>query len=468
MKHPILPAVALALAVLLPGCGLFAARTARPDTRPATQETAPTPEPLPRGELHFVTDQQDGLLYLTDDPNHVAVLDFATGSKQLLCRRQDCPHTGPDCDAWLGHKMREGVSYSITQSKVFLEGNKLYRVFVTSPDHGGGPRVSTLTVGNPDGSGQTLLCEDFAPDKSGLDIAWLADDDFLYAVYESNPPREDGLSSERTVVLRIGKADGSVQQLLDWSAGGEMPTSTARLTSAAVCDGQLVMSLTHPPESHTGSMAEDAAATGVTYHVLDLNTGTLGQALPLEQKPRTQQQENDPVLVALREDTAWQTDDTGTLTIRDLLTGQVLQQYPDLWPDDLELESIFAVTDRCIAIDGACYTDAPDGGTVYEPHRLVFDRADGSLLRELPATWLKDGASPRLPDLYAENGTRAILRVDSRLGTATDMGQDGSVYTHPTEEPVYGVIDLDAYLDGSQDWTLCTPEDLGPVSPTAP
>ena len=146
----------------------------------------------------------------------------------------------------------------------------------------------------------------------------------------------------------------------------------------------------------------------------------------------------------------------------------MLQQYPDLWPDDLELESIFAVTDRCIAIDGACYTDAPDGGTVYEPHRLVFDRADGSLLRELPATWLKDGASPRLPDLYAENGTRAILRVDSRLGTATDMGQDGSVYTHPTEEPVYGVIDLDTYLDGSQDWTLCTPEDLGPVSPTAP
>ena len=58
--------------------------------------------------------------------------------------------------------------------------------------------------------------------------------------------------------------------------------------------------------------------------------------------------------------------------------------------------------------------------------------------------------------------------MDSRTATAADVGQDGSVYTHPSESPVYAVIGLEEYLDGSQDWTLCTPSDLGPVGPPPP
>ena len=125
------------------------------------------------------------------------------------------------------------------------------------------------------------------------------------------------------------------------------------------------------------------------------------------------------------------------------------------------------MTDRYIAIDGAARSAPQDGSPLYQPHRLVFDRADGSLVRELPATWWKDGAEARLPALYAQNGSRAALLVDSRTATAADVGQDGSVYTHPSESPVYAVIGLEEYLDGSQDWTLCTPPDLGPVGPAA-
>ena len=58
-------------------------------------------------------------------------------------------------------------------------------------------------------------------------------------------------------------------------------------------------------------------------------------------------------------------------------------------------------------------------------------------------------------------------RSGSALPTAADVGQDGSVYTPPSESPVYAVIGLEEYLDGSQDWTLCTPPDLGPVGPAA-
>ena len=473
-RFGLFPAVLLA-AALLTGCGEAPAAPGtgqQPSAPPAgitsdadgTAESGSDAAALPRGELHFVTDRRGDTLYVPDGRCYLATVDFQFGTKQLLCRRIGCPHTGPDCDAWLGPELQDDLVYSTAQSDVFVEGDRLYRVFVTSPDHAGGPWLSTLTVSAPDGSGQTLLCENFAPDGSTLDITWLADEEALYAVFESNPPRTDGLSSQRTVVLRIGKGDGSVQQLFDWSAGGEMPTSTARVSPVAVCGNQLVMGQSHPPEHHTGSMADDAAATGITYHVLDLNTGTLGPELPVEQLPQTQQ-DGSAALFVLREGTVWQIDAAGTLTIRNLLTGQNLQQYPGFWPAGLEPEQLFAVTDRCIAIDGARRSATEQGDLLYEPHRLVFDRADGTLLRELPATWLKDGASPRLPDLYAENGDRAILLVDNRLGTATDMGQDGTVYTHPTGEPIYAVIDLDAYLDGSQDWTLCTPTDLGTVSP---
>ena len=82
--------------------------------------------------------------------------------------------------------------YSTAQSDVFVEGDRLYRVFVTSPDHAGGPWLSTLTVSAPDGSGQTLLCENFAPDGSTLDITWLADEEALYAVFESTRPAPTG------------------------------------------------------------------------------------------------------------------------------------------------------------------------------------------------------------------------------------------------------------------------------------
>ena len=99
----------------------------------------------------------------------------------------------------------------------------------------------------------------------------------------------------------------------------------------------------------------------------------------------------------LRDGAAWQIDNGGTLTVQDPLTGDVLRQYPGLWPAELEPTAVFAVTDRYIAIDGAARSAPQNGSPLYQPHRLVFDRADGSLVRELPATWWKDGAEARLP-----------------------------------------------------------------------
>lgn len=271
---------ALLCAALLAGCGADAAAPAGPKPAPETAETA---EPLPQGALRLVWQGGDthamggSTVYGVDsgyyyDARFLTGLDLDTGVLGLVCAKPGCAHTDAGCDAWLGPSPADG--YTIAQCGAFADGGKLYRVYVTAPEHGGGAAYSTLTVSALDGSGQTLLCEGFAPDGSCLDIAWLADDAALYAVAESNPPRADGQSSERTAVLRISKTDGGVQRLFDWSAGGEAPT-------------------------------------------------------------------------------------------------------------------------------------------------------------------------------------------------AADVGQDGSVYTHPSESPVYAVIGLEEYLDGSQDWTLCTPPDLGPVGPAA-
>lgn len=450
---------ALLAVLMLSGCGVQDTMPAAPA---ATEETAATPaaEAMPQGRLHFVWQggsrpSVDGkTVYGVDsgyyyDARFLTGLDLDTGVLELVCAKSGCSQRDARCDAWLGPSPADG--YTIAQCGAFADGGKLYRVYVTAPEHGGGAARSTLTVSALDGSGQKTLCEGFAPDGSCLDIAWLADDGYLYAVYESNPPRSDGLSSERTVVLSIAKADGSVRILFDWAAGGEMPTTTPRIFAAAVCSGRLVLSRDHPPEEHTGSMADDAAATRITFHILDLDTGTLSQPLPVE---------DTSDFFSLQGEEAWQIDDAGNLTVTDPLTGETLQEYPGLWPETWEPQTIFAVTDQAFAIDGRECTPAPDGSLSCQIHRLVFDRATGSLLRELPATWMKDGAVPQLPTLYAAGGGRAILQVGSRTGTAIDMGQDGTVYTHPAETPVYAVIGLEEYLSGSQDWTTCTPADL--------
>ena len=192
---------ALLCAALLAGCGADAAAPAGPKPAPETAEAAET---LPQGALRLVWQGGDthamggSTVYGVDsgyyyDARFLTGLDLDTGVLGLVCAKPGCAHTDAGCDAWLGPSPADG--YTIAQCGAFAEGGKLYRVYVTAPEHGGGAAYSTLTVSALDGSGQTLLCEGFAPDGSCLDIAWLADDAALYAVAESNPPRADWQSS---------------------------------------------------------------------------------------------------------------------------------------------------------------------------------------------------------------------------------------------------------------------------------
>ena len=426
---------------------------AAPDGTAQTAETAaaPTKSPASVGTLHMVWEGSDipsasgGQLYEPDstylyDPRCLTAVDLQTGIQRMLCSKIGCAHNSSDCDAWVCE-----AGLSLAQCGGFAEDGRLYRVCVTDPHHGmGGALLSRVEVSRPDGGGRTLLCEDFVPDGSCIDITWLADDSYLYACIQSNPGvNEKGETKNRFTVQRIPKTPGSPAELLyQWQSDrtGNMAES---LQVAGVSGGQLLVTLTELPAEHTGSLAGDYAASTTTLHVLDLNTRTLGE--PLDSWTG----DGSLSLQQMTGGLLWTIDGEGTLAAVDPLTGDTVEQCPDLWPEKMEPRGIFGLYGRRLVVDG--YDRASD-----REHRYVFDLDTGTLQRELPATWYKEAAQPRLPALMADDGEHLMLKVEERPVTRTTVGQDGAVVQYPSSDSVFAVIPAEDYLDGSEDWTTCT------------
>ena len=254
---------------------------------------------------------------------------------------------------------------------------------------------------------------------------------------------EKGETKNRFTVQRIPKTPGSPAELLcQWQSDrtGNMAES---LQVAGVSGGQLLVTLTELPAEHTGSLAGDYAASTTTLHVLDLNTRTLGEPLDswTGDGSLSFQQMTGGLL--------WTIDGEGTLAAVDPLTGDTVEQCPDLWPEEMEPRGIFGLYGRRLVVDG--YDRASD-----REHRYVFDLDTGTLQRELPATWYKEAVQPRLPALMADDGEHLMLKVEERPVTRTTVGQDGAVVQYPSSDSVFAVIPAEDYLDGSEDWTTCT------------
>lgn len=461
--------LALTLGLLLALCACTGGGRTAPSSSPGpaagdTAETAgpsgtaadPEEDSAAVGPLHMVWAGSDtpsaagGQLYQPAstylyDPRCLTALDLETGVQRMLCTKTGCTHNSPGCDAWICE-----AGLSLAQCGAFSEDGRLYRVCATDPHHGlGGALLSRVEVSNPDGSGRTLLCEDFVPDGSCIDITWLADDTALYACIQSNPAGNDeGETSNRFTVQRIPKTPDSPAELLyQWQStrGGNLAQS---LQVAGVSGGRLLVMRTEPPAEHTGSLAGDYAASTTTLHVLDLNTGTLGEALDCWSGDGS---------LALRQiigGLLWTIDGAGNLTAADPLTGQTVENCPALWPEGMEPRGILGLYGRRLAVDG------------YDPaagldHRYVVDLDTGTIQRELPATWYKEASQPRLPALMADDGEHLMLKVEERPVTRTTVGQDGRVVQYPSSDSVFAVIGAEDYLDGSEDWTQCTLLDTG-------
>lgn len=448
-------AMMLGLLLALSACtaGGQTTPSAAPDGTAQTAETAATPTQSPAsvGTLHMVWEGSDipsasgGQLYEPDstylyDPRCLTAVDLQTGIQRMLCSKIGCAHNSSDCDAWICE-----AGLSPAQCGGFAEDGRLYRVCVTDPHHGmGGALLSRLEVSRPDGSGRTLLCEDFVPDGSCIDITWLADDSYLYACIQSNPGvNEKGETKNRFTVQRIPKTPGSPAELLyQWQSDrtGNMAES---LQVAGVSGGQLLVTLTELPAEHTGSLAGDYAASTTTLHVLDLNTRTMGDSLD------SWTGDGSLLLRQVYGGLLWTIDEEGTLAAVDPLTGDTVEHCPHLWPEEMEPRGIFGLYGRRLVVDG--YDRASD-----REHRYVFDLDTGTLQRELPATWYKEAVQPRLPALMADDGEHLMLKVEERPVTRTTVGQDGAVVQYPSSDSVFAVIPAEDYLDGSEDWTACT------------
>ena len=64
--------------------------------------------------------------------------------------------------------------------------------------------------------------------------------------------------------------------------------------------------------------------------------------------------------------------------------------------------------------------------------------------------------SPRAPLIRQVAGDRCLMMVGDQYRMLTTMGQDGGTYSFNSPVPIWAVTDFGAYLDGDQDWTVCT------------
>lgn len=465
MKRFAIPKLALPMALLFALCACTAAdsgsapaQTDAPSSAagPVTGEDAAQAssgeQEVPVGSLHMVWAGDDvpsaagGQLYETAstylyDPRCLTAVDLETGVQRMLCTKTGCTHDSPDCEAWICE-----AGLSLAQCGAFAEDGKLYRVYATDPHHGmGGALLSGVEVSRLDGSNSTLLCEDFVPDGSCIDITWLADDGYLYACIQSNPAvNEEGETRNQFTVERIPKTPGSTAELLYQWQSTRADNMAESLQVAGISHGQLLVMLTEPPAEHTGSLAGDYAASTTTLRVLDLETRTLGEPLDCWTGDS-----GDLSLRQIYDGLLWTIDGEGTLTATDPITGDTVENCPGLWPEEMEPRGIFGLYGSRLVVDG--YDRAND-----REHRYVFDLDTGTMQRELPATWYKEANQPRLPSLMADDGEHLMLKVEERPVTRTTVGQDGVVMEYPSSDSVYAVIPAEDYLDGSEDWTTCT------------
>lgn len=221
MKHaPLAALAALCLALLcscspdtpdaaLPaasesGSGTAAAPTASPEPAPAATEN-------PAGEIHRISNVQEGFRYeystFTYQPTGadamtmglLTVLSYPDQTAQPLCHRAGCTHDSPDCAAWL---VPDGTRITLA-----ADGDTLY---LLHDDVDGGAWLDARSLTD---DSTRLLCA-LPQMECDREYQWelaAADGAYLYLNAASYPTRVD-LSvphEERAGVMSVSKTDGA-------------------------------------------------------------------------------------------------------------------------------------------------------------------------------------------------------------------------------------------------------------------
>lgn len=436
MKTAALPFCLLLLSTALTACTVPDAATSDSVLPPAasTSEVTAEPTPLPAAPLTSMTNiwgtamgknavyqpmsmNEDGCIFAT-------AIDFATGQQQVLCHQSGCHHTDDSCPAFMTDS---------AHAALMPVGDILYWVVDGRSYTGSSPYID---ISDLDGLNRHRILEsDSIPDLSYVS-SWYNDGSALYAVV--NLPGNFSL-------FRI---DESGLELLAWKAlqGYETYSAVGCWQDKIVflhCpdyDEPELGDATTQEEFDSFDKAWEAARASRTQELCLIDTQ--GRETDTDFRWTL----GDGSITTVKNDIAYLLGGDGTVTKMDLATGTATAQQFDfparVWSDSENIPLRDYVT---------IYMDVPDGSN----NEYLFNPDTGEYF-QLPTTWFKDQAVARNPFVVAAGYDMLLVKYGEVYYTQNDIGPDGTPYNFTTCRGEYGLISVDDYLAGSQNWLPVT------------
>ena len=445
-------ASALLAALLLAGC---AAAPANPVQTEETAEATPAPaaeeaeKTAAAPTLRELTNAADGRCYLQsriDDTAQIylTTLDLTGGQQRVLCAKPGCTHSGPDCWAWL----RADNSAQARQLRILTDGARLYWIWETTGEGTTGtqPYSAVFTSGTEGApaplwewmNGTPDYCGVYQQDYACTDSHWFTDGENLWVFQRCEPKDETGQPCFPASLCRLVpnedpegppyRAECVWRQ--DIGAYGQY---------LGLVEGKILFSRSLRADGTPARRDGDYENTCRELRLLSAD-GSCSQALQTDTYGATR--------AAALLDGLWYTVPAGSdqLQVTDLGTGQTRTVCTLPLEGDGEGIDLGPVYEGRLAV-AITRENREDG--------YVVQLDDGTLTARM-ATWAKNGVTPRLPRLYARAGDRCLLMVGTRDRMLTAMGPDGSTDTFDSPVFLWAVTDLDSWLDGDQNWQLCT------------
>lgn len=430
----------LALAVSLTACAAVPdAATPTPETA-ASSTTAQTPEPTaeatqqPSAPLISMTNtwgtaMGKNAVYQPMDVNgdggiFATAIDFTTGQQQVLCHKSGCSHTDDSCPAFMAES---------AHTALLPVGDTIYWI-IDSSNVAGTP--SYIDISDSDGLNRRRILEsDSIPDLSYV-AGWYNDGSALYTIV-TTPGN-----------FSFFRMDESGLTLLTWEAlqGYE--------SYFAVGCWQDKLVVAHCPDYNEPELGD--ATTQEEFDAFDKAWADARASQPRELcLIDTQGNKTDTdfhwalgegSIAKVANGTAYRLGEDGTVTKMDLAAGTSTAYQLDLparvWPSSENAPLRDYVT---------VYMDVPDG----DNNEFLLDLDTGEYY-QLPTTWFKDQSIPRNPFVVAAGDDMLLVKYNEIYYTQNDIGPDGQSYSFTTCRGEYGLISVDDYLAGSQDWLPVT------------
>lgn len=433
-SRPAALALAACLAAMMPGCAA-AGTQAAPAAASTAQAAAAAPLPgeaQPQGDtsparplylLHqglysgseeaFYAAYRQGAVYLG------TAISMEDGVQRVLCSKDGCGHTGPDCGAYLCT-----VDDALDPMAALLcDGDTLYWVVGQGPE----ARIDESAL---DGSGRTLLYSGATatgPSFTGSSIcqtgAYLSDGETLY-----------WFGSE-TGLYRLDREDSSARQLY---AAPELPglSNGRRRYCAGIWNGKLLLA---------SAQREDGSCE---FSAVDSNGSAQEQLYTLPAAL--------PSFYWAQGDTLYRTGGTDpTLYAVDLAGGGERAVCTGLPATDPVIGyRMIGVYDGNVILDCGVHDDSDPWN--WQNTRLAVNGESGEITL-LPYIVLGgDEAEAMFPNLLGYSGGTLLLYNGSEVQVRPVVQGDGSVQRQPDTVSRYALLPLQNYLQNDILTQSCT------------